>query len=121
MNLLNRGIDKEVSDAIANFDDLKTVNTTVDVTNTKIIVWLHGNAIATIHLDHHETNTRIVFDTCGWHRQTTRNRLNAVVHALHHLNYALEIGGFKIKKGVIHIQHRGEWISMANASFVCDQ
>ena len=121
MNLLNRKIDWQVSEAITNFDNLKTSNTTVEVINDKIIVWLHGNAIATVNLDHHETNTRIVFDTCGWHTQTTKARLNAVVHALHRLNYALEVKGFKIKNGIIYAVLRDELVSLANARFVCDQ
>lgn len=119
MNLLHRKIDEQVSDAIANLTDLKTGNTTVTVTDDKIIVKLHGNTIATIRKG--ADITSVNFNHCDWHTQTTRNRLNAVVHALHRLDYAHKIGGFKIKNGVIHIQHYGEWVNLANATFDYDQ
>ena len=112
MNLLYRKIDEQVSDAIASFSSLKTTNTAVTVTDDKIVVQLHGNTIATIHVGEGNTVkgiTRVNFNPCGWHTKTTRNRLNAVVHALHRLDYAHKIGGFKIRNGVIHIlQHYGE-------------
>lgn len=130
MNLLHRKIDEQVSDAIANLTDLKTSNTTVTVTDDKVIVKLHGNTIATIRIGDvwtGESNntvkdiTSVNFNHCNWHTQTTRNRLNAVVHALHRMDYAHKIGGFKIQNGIIHIQHYGEWVSLANATFDYDQ
>ena len=130
MNLLHRKIDEQVSDAIANLADLKTSNTTVTVTDDKVIVKLHGQTLATIRIGDVWTGegnntvkdiTGVNFNHCDWHTQTTRNRLNAVVHALHRRDYAHKIGGFKIQNGIIHIQHYGEWISFANAGFDYDQ
>lgn len=40
-------------------------------------VELHGNTIATIYTD----NT-IVLDSCGWRTNTTKSRLNAILHGL---------------------------------------
>ena len=112
MNLLYRKIDEQVSDAIASFSSLKTTNTAVTVTDDKIVVQLHGNTIATIRIGEGNNTvkgiTGVNFNPCGWHTQTTRNRLNAVVHALHRLDYAQKIGGFKIRNGTIHIQQYGE-------------
>ena len=119
MNLLQRKIDQQVSDAITSFANLKSGNTTVSITDDKIIVQLHGNTITTIRKGADITSVNL--NPCGWHTKTTLNRLNAVVHALHRLDYAHKIGGFKIKNGVIHIQHYGEWVSLNNSSFNYDQ
>ena len=130
MILLHRKIDEQVSDAIANLTDLKTSNTTVTVTDNKVSVKLYGQTLATIRIGDVWTGegnntvkaiTGVNFADCDWHTPTTRNRLNAVVHALHRRGYAHGVGGFKIKNGIIHIQHYGVWISLANASFDYDQ
>lgn len=113
MNLLHHKTDEQVSDAIANLTDLKTNNTAVTVTDDKIIIKLHGNTIATIHHTNKSHITQATFDTCDWHTQTTRNRLNATLDALHRLNHAHEVKGFKIQKGVMYAVVNDELVSMA--------
>jgi len=72
-------------------------------------------------LQHQTYIASVKFSHCNWHTQTTRNRLNAVIHALHRLDYAHKIGGFNIQNGIIHIQHYGEWVSLDGSNFDYDQ
>ena len=58
--LLQRKIDEQVSDAIANLTNFKTSNTTVTVTNDKVSVQLHGNTIATIHHENKSHITQVI-------------------------------------------------------------
>ena len=113
MNLLQGKIDERVSDAVTNLTNFKTSNTTVTVTNDKVIVKLHGNTIATIHHENKSHITQVTFDACGWHTRTTKARLSATLDALHRRGHAHEVKGFKIQKGVMYAIVNDELVSMA--------
>lgn len=107
MNLIYRDIDQKVSNSIARTSPMKLSNTQVTIHDGNISVSLHGNTIMTANRT--DIATTITFSTCGWHTQTTRNRLNAALDGLHCLGYAKAVSGFKIKGGLIHAFINNDW------------
>lgn len=107
MNLIYRDIDQKVSNSIARTTPMKLSNTQVTTHDGNLKVSLHGNTIMTAN--HTDTTMTVTFSTCGWHTQTTRNRLNAALDGLHCLGYAKAVNGFKIKGGLIHASINNDW------------
>ena len=63
--------------AIRNSTNWTSSNTTVSINSDNIsVVRLHGNHIATI------TNDRVILFDGGWQSNTTKSRLNAILHAM---------------------------------------
>ena len=110
MNQLYRDIDLKVSDSIASVTPMKLSNTQVTIHDGDFKVSLHGNTI--MKTNRTDTTTTVTFSTCGWHTQTTRNRLNAALDGLHRLGYAKAVNGFKVKGGLIHAFINNEWQAM---------
>lgn len=107
MNQLYREIDQKVSNSIARATPMKLSNTQVTIHDGDFKVSLHGNTI--MKTNRTDNTTTITFSTCGWHTQTTRNRLNAALDGLHCLGYAKAVSGFKIKGGLIYAFIGNEW------------
>lgn len=72
---MTRLIEKQMNTAILNSQDWKQDNTEVIYSPVRdaSYVHLHGNHIATI------TDTSIELYTCGYHTNTTKSRLNAIL------------------------------------------
>lgn len=107
MNQLYRDIDLKVSNSIARATPMKLSNTQVTIHDGNISVSLHGNTI--METNHTDNTMTVTFSACGWHTQTTRNRLNAALDGLHCLGYARAVSGFKIKGGLIHAFINNDW------------
>lgn len=107
MNQLYRDIDLKVSDSIASVKPMKLANTQVTIHDGDFKVSLHGNTV--MKTNRTNNTTTITFSPCGWHTQTTRNRLNAALDGLHRLGYARAVSGFKIKGGLTHVVIGNEW------------
>lgn len=77
-----RKIEQEMLHAINNKKSFRKDNTEVVHTSCKDLgdqthVYLHNNKIATINFN----NKTIVLSSCGWHTNTTKSRLNTIIHA----------------------------------------
>jgi hypothetical protein len=70
-----RKIEREMTAAIANRSDWCKSNTMVRTTVAgDTHVYLHGNLITTIR-----NNGDMILSSCGWHSNTTKSRLNAIL------------------------------------------
>ena len=70
-----RKIEKQMNQALRNFSNWSSGNTTVTSTKEEMRVHLHGNHIATVNK---ATMTINLFDG-GWQSNTTKSRLNAIL------------------------------------------
>ena len=70
-----RQIEAKMNQALRNFQNWSSGNTTVTSTREEMKVFLHGNHIATLNK---ATMTINLFDG-GWQSNTTKSRLNALL------------------------------------------
>ena len=70
-----RQIEEKMNQALRNFQNWSSGNTTVTSTREEMKVFLHGNHIATLNKATMELN---LFDG-GWQSNTTKSRLNAIL------------------------------------------
>ena len=70
-----RQIEAKMNQALRNFQNWSSGNTTVTSTREEMKVFLHGNHIATVNK---ATMTINLFDG-GWQSNTTKSRLNALL------------------------------------------
>ena len=71
-----RQIETKMNQALRNFQNWSSGNTTVTSTREEMKVFLHGNHIATLNK---ATMTINLFDG-GWQSNTTKSRLNAILN-----------------------------------------
>lgn len=71
-----RKIDKAITDAIANRQNLKKSNTEVEANEKLISVFLHDNNI----FNELRGGREIEINLCGWNTPTTRRRLNEILN-----------------------------------------
>ena len=71
-----RKIEEQMNQALRTFRNWSSGNTTVTSTPDEMQVFLHGNHIATVNK---ATMTINLFDG-GWQSNTTKSRLNAILH-----------------------------------------
>ena len=71
-----RQIEAKMNQALRNFQNWSSGNTTVTSTREEMKVFLHGNHIATLNK---ATMTINLFDG-GWQSNTTKSRLNAILN-----------------------------------------
>ena len=71
-----RKIEAKMNQALRTFSNWSSGNTTVTSTKEEMLVHLHGNHIATVNK---ATMTINLFDG-GWQSNTTKSRLNAILH-----------------------------------------
>ena len=73
-----RQIEKQMNFALSNKGNWSSSNTSVSFHPSENLseVRLHGNLIA--WLDH--TTQTLALSSCGWHSNTTKSRLNALLH-----------------------------------------
>ena len=71
-----RQIEAKMNQALRNFQNWSSGNTTVTSTREEMKVFLHGNHIATVNK---ATMTINLFDG-GWQSNTTKSRLNAILN-----------------------------------------
>ena len=71
-----RKIEEQMNQALRNFSNWSSGNTTVTSTKEEMLVHLHGNHIATVNK---ATMTINLFDG-GWQSNTTKSRLNAILN-----------------------------------------
>ena len=71
-----RKIEKQMNKALRSFSNWSSGNTTVTSTKEEMLVHFHGNHIATVNK---ATMTINLFDG-GWQSNTTKSRLNAILH-----------------------------------------
>ena len=71
-----RKIETQMNQALRNFRNWSSGNTTVTSTKEEMLVHLHGNHIATVNK---ATMTINLFDG-GWQSNTTKSRLNAIIN-----------------------------------------
>ena len=71
-----RKIETQMNQALRNFRNWSSGNTTVTSTPDEMQVFLHGNHIATLNK---ATMTINLFDG-GWQSNTTKSRLNAILN-----------------------------------------
>ena len=69
-----RQIEAKMNQALRNFQNWSSGNTTVTSTREEMKVFLHGNHIATV-----TDNALTLFDG-GWQSNTTKSRLNALIN-----------------------------------------
>ena len=71
-----RQIEAKMNQALRNFQNWSSGNTTVTSTREEMKVFLHGNHIATLNK---ATMTNNLFEG-GWQSNTTKSRLNAILN-----------------------------------------
>ena len=73
-----RQIERQMNFALSNKGNFSSSNTTVSYHSSENLseVRLHGNLIA--WLDH--TSQTLALSSCGWHTNTTKSRLNALLY-----------------------------------------
>ena len=73
-----RQIERQMNFALSNKGNFSSSNTTVSYHSSENLseVRLHGNLIA--WLDH--TTQTLALSSCGWHTNTTKSRLNALLY-----------------------------------------
>ena len=80
-----RQIEAKMNQALRNFQNWSSGNTTVTSTREEMKVFLHGNHIATVNK---ATMTINLFDG-GWQSNTTKSRLNALLDEFTHGGYGV--------------------------------
>ena len=68
-----RKIESEMLKAIRSRRDWRSANTSVDVTDSGVVVRLHNNKIAQL------VDDSLYITDCGWQTSTTKSRLNSIL------------------------------------------
>lgn len=77
-----RKIEAEMCNAILAPKNYKNKNTEVEIVNNVTNVYLHGHRIASFTRNNPGESV-LEISLCGWNTQTTRSRINAVLHAIY--------------------------------------
>ena len=80
-----RQIEEKMNQALRNFQNWSSGNTTVTSTREEMKVFLHGNHIATLNK---ATMTINLFDG-GWQSNTTKSRLNAILNEFRYCDFSV--------------------------------